>query len=129
MENIHDLQSGKMCREPFPQTKEKISNPSLKRSSASKARMHRCLRLKNGPMPTAMWEMDGALHTELSMRGILEFPNAEEESTLSQILEVNVPLKYYLSQKACQGILRRAGSRGKELPPMLKQALEMQAQG
>jgi hypothetical protein len=53
-----------------------------------------------------------------------ESPNVEEESTLSQILEVNAPKKYYLSAKACQGILNRAERRGKQLPPMLKEALE-----
>jgi hypothetical protein len=53
-----------------------------------------------------------------------EYPNAVVESTLSQILEANVPEKYYLSAKACEGILRRAERRGKELPPMLKAALE-----
>lgn len=37
------------------------------------------------------------------------------------------PEKYYLSPKACQGILRRAAARGKELPEMLKTALEKQA--
>jgi hypothetical protein len=37
---------------------------------------------------------------------------------------MNVPGKYYLSAKACEGILRRAERRGKELPPMLKEALE-----
>lgn len=51
-------------------------------------------------------------------------PSAAIESTLSQILEANVPKKYYLSAKACEGILRRAERRGKELPPMLKTALE-----
>ena len=29
-----------------------------------------------------------------------------------------------MSAKACQGILRRAEKRGKELPPMLMEALE-----
>lgn len=37
-----------------------------------------------------------------------------------------VPEKYYLSSRACQGILRRAEVRGKELPPELKTALEAQ---
>lgn len=55
------------------------------------------------------------------------FPNEENASTLSQILQENVPEKYYLSPKACQGILRRASARGKQLPPMLKIALEQQA--
>ena len=35
--------------------------------------------------------------------------------------------KYYLSPKACLGILRRASARGKELPELLRKALERQA--
>lgn len=50
--------------------------------------------------------------------------NAAAESTLLRILEDNVPEKYYLSARACEGILRRAERRGKELPPMLKEALK-----
>ena len=55
-----------------------------------------------------------------------EGPNVERESTLLQILEDNAPEKYYLSAKACEGILRRAERRGKELPPILKEALKQQ---
>lgn len=54
-------------------------------------------------------------------------PNVAVESTLSQILEDNVPEKYYLSQKACEGILRRAERMGKKLPDVLKTALEQQS--
>lgn len=54
-------------------------------------------------------------------------PQRAVESTLSQILEDNVPEKYYLSQKACEGILRRAERMGKKLPDVLKTALEQQS--
>lgn len=53
-----------------------------------------------------------------------ESPSVERESTLLQILEPNAPEKYYLSRKACEGILRRAKRRGKILPDMLREALE-----
>lgn len=56
-----------------------------------------------------------------------EYPSVAVESTLSQILEDNVPEKYYLSQKACEGILRRAERMGKKLPDVLKTALEQQS--
>jgi hypothetical protein len=56
-------------------------------------------------------------------------PSEGQESTLSQILLAEVPEKYYLSPKACLGILRRAFVRGKELPEVLKKALERQAGG
>lgn len=48
------------------------------------------------------------------------------ESTLSQVLEMNAPEKYWLSARACEGILRRANKRGKQLPEILKTALEQQ---
>lgn len=49
-------------------------------------------------------------------------------STLSEILEVgNLPPRFLLSARACAGILRRAERRGKQLPPMLKQALDQAA--
>ena len=50
--------------------------------------------------------------------------NDEGVSSLSDILEMGpVPDRYYLTAKACAGILRRAEKRGKELPPQLARAL------
>ena len=47
--------------------------------------------------------------------------------SLSDVLETGrVPEKYYLTAKACQGILRRAEQRRKKLPVALKEALECQ---
>jgi hypothetical protein len=45
--------------------------------------------------------------------------------SLSDVLEETqlVPQRFYLSQRACEGILRRAEKRGKELPPLLLEAL------
>lgn len=68
--------------------------------------------------------MDGLLHGDCSMLNIGECPSDAVESHLSWILEDNVPEKYYLSAKACQGILTRASHRGKELPEILRMALE-----
>jgi hypothetical protein len=42
---------------------------------------------------------------------------------LKEILQKDVQKKYYLSARACAGILRRAEKRGKELPPVLRTAL------
>jgi hypothetical protein len=53
-----------------------------------------------------------------------DFPNAAVVCSLSQVLERgSIPPRFFLSSKACAGILRRAGKRGKTLPPMLHQAL------
>jgi hypothetical protein len=56
---------------------------------------------------------------------ILEYPNAAVECSLSEVLETTGEhlRKYSLSQKAAQGILRRAEKREKVLPPLLMQAL------
>jgi DNA (cytosine-5)-methyltransferase 1 len=44
--------------------------------------------------------------------------------SLSDVLETGeVPQRYFLSAKACQGILRRAEKRGKALPEALRDAL------
>ena len=50
------------------------------------------------------------------------------QSSLSDILEANPLPKYFLSPKACEGILRRAEKRGKKLPVMLETALRAQAE-
>ena len=50
--------------------------------------------------------------------------SAASVCSLSAILETgDVPRRYYLSAKACRGILRRAAKRGKELPIQLHRAL------
>ena len=54
-------------------------------------------------------------------------PREGRVSSLSAILEGSPPKKYYLSRKACLGILRRARERGKPLPPQLEMALKAQA--
>ena len=80
-----------------------------------------------GLTPTAIWETNGQLLTEFSTLNTGASPNAENASFLSEILQANVPEMYFLSPKACQGILRRASVRGKELPEVLRVALERQA--
>ena len=48
-------------------------------------------------------------------------------STLWSILEAQPHPRYFLTRKACAGIIRRASERDKPLPPQLQQALEIQA--
>ena len=54
-------------------------------------------------------------------------PREGKESSLWQILEERPHPRYYLTRKACLGILRRSAERGKELPAQLKEAFEIQA--
>ena len=52
------------------------------------------------------------------------FRNDDAVCSLSDILETgDVPQRFYLTPKACSGILRRAGKRGKQLPAALASAL------
>ena len=53
-----------------------------------------------------------------------EWPSDAAVCSLSDILEPQVDPKYFLSPKACAGILRRAEKRGKELPTTLRHALQ-----
>ena len=127
MENIQDLSSGKMSLELSAATKAKTSAASSKASAKSKTKPYQYLDATSGRPRETSWEMIIPLPGESSTLNIGEFPREENASSLSRILQANVPQKYYLSQKACQGILRRASARGKELPAVLKTALERQA--
>src|SRR5581483_5796808 len=63
--------------------------------------------------PTGFWTLDFS-----------EYPSDGVVSSLSDILETGeVPQQYFLSSRACRGILRRAEKRGKDLPEALKSAL------
>ena len=57
-----------------------------------------------------------------------DWHNDASECFLWEILVENAPDRYYLTPKACAGILRRAEKRGKTLPERLREALESVAQ-
>lgn len=90
----------------------------------SQTPIFQCLQVANGQPQE--W-LEGGRLTQLGESltlNIGEYPSVENESTLSEILEDNVPEKYYLSPKACLGILRRAKNKGRKLPDNLRIALE-----
>lgn len=121
MENIQLSLFGRMYQELFQVTTERILEPCLKKSQTP---IFQCLQVANGQPQE--W-LEGERLTPLGeslMLNIGEYPSVENESTLSEILEDNVPEKYYLSPKACLGILRRAKNKGRKLPDNLRIALE-----
>lgn len=81
----------------------------------------------SGKQAERLWATGIQSHGECLTLNTGESPNVAVASHLSQILEAQPLPKYYLSPKACQGVLRRAERRGKELPPILKSALERQS--
>ena len=119
-----DLPYGRTCPELLAVTRAKISEQCLKPLRPSVKTTYQYLDLRNGILGGVWQDMDGALLGECMTLNTGVFPSDVRESTLSQILEVNAPEKYYLSAKAAAGIIRRAERRGKELPKMLKEALE-----
>ena len=85
------------------------------------------LRPGGGNLLGPCWEKNSPLLGAFWMLNTGASPKDAVESSLSRILQAEVPQRYYLSKTACLGILRRAQERGKELPAQLKAALEVQA--
>ena len=124
-----DILSQKMslgCLDPI---KAKTSVSSSKSSAKLKTPTPISLNLRmggGGLLRELSWETGIPWLGASSMLNFGECPNVVEESGLWQILEANVPQKYFLSETACLGVLRRAERRGKKLPEILEKALKQQ---
>lgn len=122
--------SGKMCREHSAVRRGRISGRSCRKSSGSQTVPVMCLDLTPGAgnlLGLPFWENDAAWLGECWTLNTGESPSVAVESFLWQILEDSPPQRYYLSQKACRGILERVKARGKKLPEQLLWALKKQA--
>ena len=127
-----DFSFGKMSQALSAQESQrgKISGSSSKRSAAFSAIPYQSLDLapeSGNLLGESFWEILSPSRGGCWTLNTGASPREEEGSTLSQILQADVPRRYYLSRKACRGILRRAKERGKPLPPQLEQALKIQA--
>ena len=126
VDNIRASLSGRTCRERSAATRELTFEPCSKKLDRPRFQY---LTAANGQMRE--WQNCKSVrsHGASSMLNIGECPNVAVESFLSQILQpmTDVPEKYYLSARACLGILRRAKERGKELHEELRIALELQS--
>ena len=140
---MHGVEWGKIQRLPqrityhyFPaplvqeRQRAKTSESFWRRSSALNAIPFQSLDLTPGAgnlLGEFYWELISPWRGGASTLNTGVSPRDAKESSLSQILQADPPLKYYLSPKACLGILRRAFERGKELPKKLERALKIQA--
>ena len=140
---MHGVEWGKIQRlpqrityhyfqEPSPAElpKARTSVSSSKRSSELSAVPFMSLDLTPGHgnlLGESYWELISPWLGGAWMLNTGVSPNDARGSSLSQILQDAPPIKYYLSPKACLGILRRASERGKALPPKLERALKIQA--
>ena len=120
--------SGKTSAAHSRQIPAVTSEKSLKKSQGSSRPMflYLCLKTENGAMPDVWTVTDGQSLGVCETQLTKECHREEEESFLWQILEETVQEKYFLSEKACRGILRRSEKRGKTLPKVLKNALMKQ---
>ena len=127
-----DLWHGRMCPAPSARERQRArtSGSFWRRSSALNAIPFQSLDLTPGAgnlLGEFYWELISPWRGGASTLNTGVSPKDAKESSLSQILQADPPLKYYLSPKACLGILRRAFERGKELPKKLERALKIQA--
>ena len=78
------------------------------------------------PPSSGKWPTSGIAHAGGCLTlNTSESHNGAVVSSLSDILEIgDLPPQYYLSRKACAGVLRRAAKRRKTLPAPLRAALE-----
>ena len=86
-----------------------------------------CRRTEDGTLVPSSegWGNSGmGSPTEFLTLNTSDWPNDAAVSSLSDVLETGaVPQRYFLSARACRGILRRAEKRGKLLSPSLAAAL------
>ena len=127
-----DLWHGRTCPAPSARERQRVrtSGSFWRRSSALNAIPFQSLDLTPGAgnlLGEFYWELISPWRGGASTLNTGVSPKDAKESSLSQILQADPPLKYYLSPKACLGILRRAFERGKELPKKLERALKIQA--
>src|SRR5688572_13208658 len=102
-----ELSSGKTC----PACSVPPTTPSAAFSPAWWEQIPHSFQHVGSDGPTRVWLMDpGDPPLGASwMPNISDWPNAAAVCSLSQVLETGpIPQKYFLSAKACSGILRRA---------------------
>lgn len=85
-------------------------------------------RPMDGVVPVLLSAREGWSSGACWTRSSSDWHSAASVCSLSSILETGkVARRFYLSPKACAGILRRAEKRGRELPAHLRQALSTAA--
>lgn len=124
--------AGKTFREPSPAEsgKARTSGSSWKKRSELVYQEFMFLKITLGDgdiLGQPYWEILSPYVGESSTLNTGVSPRVARGSSLWQILEPHPHRKYFLSRKACLGILRRARKRGKVLPAPLHLALEMQS--
>src|SRR6185312_8743930 len=114
--------SGKTCLDssPKPTTPSDVSWARL----SDMITPSRSLTGPDGPARVWLTDHGAGPRGGFSTLNISDSPNGARACSLSRILETEpIPPRYYLSARACAGILKRAARRGKTLPELLAAAL------
>ena len=122
--------AGKMSPARSPPTKARTSGVSWKKRSELVYRAYMFLKVIPGAgniLGQPYWELLAPFVGESLTLNTGVSPRAARGSSLWRILEPHPHRRYFLSRKACLGILRRARRRGKVLPDTLREALELQS--
>ena len=132
MGDFQQLQFGKTCQTSYQSTEATTSELFSKKCAELKTVVPQFLDLRAGGVAAfgqtreALWQTGTLWLGEYWTLNFGEYPKDVDESFLWQILEVTVPKKYYLSERACRGVLRRSVKSGVILPPLLFWALMIQ---
>ena len=124
------LQRGKTSPARSPPTKARTSGVSWKKRSELVYRAYMFLKVIPGAgniLGQPYWELLPPFVGESLTLNTGVSPRVARGSSLWRILEPHPHRRYFLSRKACLGILRRARRRGKVLPDTLREALELQS--
>jgi hypothetical protein len=124
----HDTSASKMYLASSQATKVEILLPWLEKWLGANS----TYREMAGKTPVLLSARKGWSNGQLWTRNSCEWnpilaPSLRDDgvSSLSEILETGqIAHRYFLSAKACAGILRRAEKRGKQLPEALRLALK-----
>lgn len=121
MENSLQSASGRMCPESCQQ-KTTLSGAS---SGLWSELMSRSQCAAGGLRLVALKGRRGESLGESLTLNTSDSPSGASACSLLQVLEPgSIPQKYFLSARACAGVLKRAARIGKELPEVLRIALE-----
>ena len=103
MENIQGISSGKTSPARSAPTRARTSSPSSKKSARSKDTRLILLDLRGGQPPGRSWQTISVSHGGYLMRSTGESPNAENVSTLSQILQAGSAGKILFESEGVSG--------------------------
>ena len=127
MENIQGISSGRTSPAHLVPTRVADFQSVLEEICSVKGYEVDPARPAKWPAAGRSWQTISVSHGGYLMRSTGESPSAEKRIYLVADFAGGSAGKILFESEACLGILHRASARGKELPELLRKALERQA--